>query len=604
MYYPTTQTTSQRSVLASLRALVPQRPLAPREALKEAPATAVVYLRVSTARQAKRGGEAEGFSLPAQRRACEQKAASLGARIGAEFIDPGESATTMNRPEFQRMLAFVRATKIDYLIFYSVDRLFRRAEDALACARELNTIGTAVASSTENFDPTPEGFLNYAMKAVWAEYESKKLGARVEMGMEQKARFGGTPGKAQLGYLNVLRTRNGQVVRTVITDRVRAPYMAWAFEAYATGEWSLSQLAEELERRGLVTRRTLTRPPRPLSRAQLHRLLRSPYYKGVVAYDGAEYRGRHKALVSEGTWQRVQVVLTARNLAGERQRHHPHYLIGSAYCGNCASRLLVDHARSKSGRIYRYFVCAGRHQKRTDCLFKATQIRHVEREVVTEYGNHGMTPDERAATEAWVTGAVKKACSEAIGEAKRLARRKQQLLLERDRLLRAHLAGAVPLDQLTKEQERISKELTYAEARLTQAEISEERIARHLSACLDLLVDVQGLYRKLGKPDRRILNQALFTRLEVTEDDEVQGELVSPFDVLAARRSGARCLTKTAMVRLAGQLSNPSETLQKALDLHCEWRANIKHTSSRRLKPKAKMRRTRHNPPIESSTLR
>jgi site-specific DNA recombinase len=34
---------------------------------------AVIYLRVSTKEQAERGGESEGFSIPAQRDACLRK---------------------------------------------------------------------------------------------------------------------------------------------------------------------------------------------------------------------------------------------------------------------------------------------------------------------------------------------------------------------------------------------------------------------------------------------------------------------------------------------------------------------------------------------------
>ena len=60
--------------------------------------TAVLYLRVSTKEQAARGGEAEGFSIPAQREACTRKAEGLGATVVAEFIDAGESARSADRP--------------------------------------------------------------------------------------------------------------------------------------------------------------------------------------------------------------------------------------------------------------------------------------------------------------------------------------------------------------------------------------------------------------------------------------------------------------------------------------------------------------------------
>jgi len=58
---------------------------------------AVAYLRVSTKEQAGRGGEAEGFSIPAQRLSIERKAEDLGASIVAEFVDAGESARSKDR---------------------------------------------------------------------------------------------------------------------------------------------------------------------------------------------------------------------------------------------------------------------------------------------------------------------------------------------------------------------------------------------------------------------------------------------------------------------------------------------------------------------------
>lgn len=44
-------------------------------------------MRVSTREQAERGGNEEGFLIPAQREANARKADELGARIVHEFID-------------------------------------------------------------------------------------------------------------------------------------------------------------------------------------------------------------------------------------------------------------------------------------------------------------------------------------------------------------------------------------------------------------------------------------------------------------------------------------------------------------------------------------
>src|SRR5438105_14902926 len=92
---------------------------------EEAAGNAVIYLRVSTKEQTQRDGDPEGYSIPAQREACKRKAISLGAVVVEEFVDRGESARSADRPELQRLLAHVKANRVDYVIVHKVDRLAR-----------------------------------------------------------------------------------------------------------------------------------------------------------------------------------------------------------------------------------------------------------------------------------------------------------------------------------------------------------------------------------------------------------------------------------------------------------------------------------------------
>ncbi len=64
----------------------------------------------------------------------------------------------------------------------------------------------------------------------------------------------GTPGRAPLGYLNQRHIEDGHEVRTVTVDPERGPRLAWAFSAYATGEWSMDEIVSELNARGLTTK--------------------------------------------------------------------------------------------------------------------------------------------------------------------------------------------------------------------------------------------------------------------------------------------------------------------------------------------------------------
>src|SRR5680860_148395 len=120
---------------------------------------AVLYLRVSTSRQATRNGEAEGYSIPAQRSACERKVSDLGAEVVREFVDAGASARSADRDGLQALLAYVAEGGVDYVVVHKLDRLARdRADDVMILAK-IQTAGATLVSVSEQIDETPAGML-------------------------------------------------------------------------------------------------------------------------------------------------------------------------------------------------------------------------------------------------------------------------------------------------------------------------------------------------------------------------------------------------------------------------------------------------------------
>ncbi|MBB1516935.1 recombinase family protein [Tessaracoccus sp. MC1679] len=361
-------------------------------------ALAVSYLRVSTREQAEKGGTEEGFSIPAQREANRRKAEQLGAVVVEEFTDAGTSAKSADRPELMRMIRYVKQHKVAYCIVHKVDRLARNRADDVTIHLALQQAGVLLVSATENIDETPSGMLLHGIMSTIAEFYSRNLATEVVKGMSQKAANGGTLGKAPIGYLNVrVRDELGREVRTVQLDPERAPLVEWAFKAYASGDWTVSQLHEELTARGLVSVPTPKRPANPLAVSSVHRLLTNPYYKGDVTYRGVNYKGAHSPLVPAEVWYQVQSVLTSHKSAAEATQIHDHYLKGSIYCGACGSRLMVSNSKNRHGFVYPYFVCSGRHSKRTDCTRSAILIEDVEHLIEDYYARIQITPARREA---------------------------------------------------------------------------------------------------------------------------------------------------------------------------------------------------------------
>ncbi|WP_116239019.1 recombinase family protein [Microbacterium sp. AG157] len=329
---------------------------APPGALTVAKLTAVSYLRVSTSQQTERDGDPEGYSLPAQREANRRKAEALGAEIIEEFVDRGESARSADRPDLQRMLTFIAKNPVNFVIVHKVDRLARSRADDVTINLAIQQANARLVSVSENIDETPSGMLLHGIMSSIAEFYSRNLANEVVKGMSQKAKTGGTPGRAPIGYRNSAAVNDeGREVRTVVLDDVRAPQICWAFEAYGSGEYTLTQLLKELTARGLTTPPTPKRASRPLTVSQLYSVLNNPYYLGIVTFQGTSYPGRHIPLVDQATWQKCQQAFASRS-TGEKARIHNHYLKSSVFCGQCKSKFIIHYSKNSAGVIYPYFV--------------------------------------------------------------------------------------------------------------------------------------------------------------------------------------------------------------------------------------------------------
>ena len=494
------------------------------------PKRAVSYIRVSTREQAQRGGSEEGFSLPAQREANKRKAQSMGALVVKEFADRGESARSANRPELQKMLAYLKEDGgIDYVIVHKLDRLARNRADDVEINRAFEEAGVRLVSTSENIDQTPGGMLLHGIMSSIAEFYSRNLANEVIKGMGEKARNGGTLGKAPLGYLNVrARDENGREIRTIALDEERAPLIRLAFTEYATGNWTVRQLADHLNTLGLSIPPTPRRCAKPITATRLHEILRHPYYKGIVTFQGVEYPGKHEPLVDSQTWQTVQTILASRRY-GERQRIHNHFLKSTVVCGQCGARLSVQNAKNSKGTIYPYFVCA-RRCRLHDCAFTAVLIDVVEDRMSDLYRTIQLSSQDRQLVEQYVREELHHLQRDKDRTIRSLTTRRTNIEDKRRRLMHAHYEGAVPLELLKEEQTQLTSELDHIERQLAayQADITEVR--QRLTQALDLLEDCHRLYQAAPAHLKKLLNQVFFERVLVNPAVDEDGRVILPDD--------------------------------------------------------------------------
>jgi site-specific DNA recombinase len=497
----------------------------------EVGATAVIYLRVSSAGQLT-GHNPEGYSIEGQRMACERYAASLGARVVREYIEPGRTGTNTSRKALQQLLAELDEVRPTYVVFYDLSRVARDEPDAFWLLGQVRSHGAKLTSTREPVDDSPQGLLLFAIMAGVNAFRSRDDGEKVKVGLERKHADGGSHGPARIGYLNVRETiDSGREVASIATDHDRVGYIRLAFDLAATGAHTLTTITEVLKEAGLRTRGTPKRPSAPLSRSMVHRVLRDDYYVGVVTRKGVKRPGRHEAIIDRETFDQVQRVLDAHRASGDRSHKHTHYLTGSLFCGVCGKRLGYGRHRSRSGEYYEYYSCLSRVAKTGRCDAPYVRLHEVERAIERKYKTLLLTAAEQTAIREALRSHVEANAEVARNEAKRHERRVGELSGQQQKLLQLYYKGGISDEVMRAEQERIEVERAEVERWSSLAQREVEDVMQALDDALVLIDRATAPYLTASSTERRLINLAIYVMLLVFHNsDTVEGK---PNDVIA-----------------------------------------------------------------------
>jgi site-specific DNA recombinase len=317
-------------------------------ALHHAANQAVIYCRVSTKDQV------DNFSLTTQEKACRDYCHNYGFSVNKVFIEEGESAKTVNRPQFKKMLAYCRENKnkVKCLVVYAVSRFARSSHDHMQTRVLLSGLGVSLRSVTEHFDDTSQGKLMESILASFAQFDNDVRAERTVAGMKAAIQSGKWTFKAPIGYLNGDKTTGS---RRLIPDPARGPLVKMAFELYGTGLHTKQQVLEKVNASGLRTIKG-----KRLSAQTFEQILKKPVYAGwlVVADWGERQRGDFEPLVSQEVFDRVQSVLSGKRVSVmPRLRSHPDFpLRHFVKCGCCGRPLTASWTKGRS-KLYANYRC-------------------------------------------------------------------------------------------------------------------------------------------------------------------------------------------------------------------------------------------------------
>ena len=344
-----------------------------------------VYTRKST----EEGLEQDFNTLDAQREACLAYIASQIAEgwtaLPDLYDDGGYSGGNIERPALQKLLADIKAGKINTVVVYKIDRLTRSLMDFSKLVEIFDQYGVTFVSITQSFNTTTSmGRLTLNVLLSFAQFEREVIGERVRDKVAASKKKGiWLGGHNPVGY--------ERINKTLIPKKVEIPFVTMIYERYlALG--SVKSLMLELRKKNIVSPTWVSSKGKKhggnlYSRGALYAILSNPVYIGKIQHKGQVYDGLHEAIISQDLWDRTQAKLKENRVSHSIQRKQHGLLTGKLF--DHEGTLYSPMHTNKAGKRYRYYVSQNlaqyrNHPKGLLARLPASEIEDLVRKTICD----------------------------------------------------------------------------------------------------------------------------------------------------------------------------------------------------------------------------
>ncbi len=300
---------------------------------------AVILARVSTKDQE------DGHSLEAQIANLRLYASRKSLDIIQEYTIV-ESSTKGKRPEFARMIDFIRNQKEKTAVIVdTVDRLQRgfRETPILNDLLEKDLLelhfvkeGNVLSKDSNAFQKTM-----WNMSVMMAQSYTDSLSDNVKRSIKHKIANGEWSGAAPLGYLNTVDPLTAK--KTITLDPERAFLIRKFFEDYGTGAYSLNELARKAKDWGLRSRKGHV-----VSVQILHAMIQNPFYYGLMRVKNTLYPHKYPPLITKELFDACEAIRTGRGrVQAVKETRYPYILRGILKCAVSGRTVSCDLKKGK-----------------------------------------------------------------------------------------------------------------------------------------------------------------------------------------------------------------------------------------------------------------
>ena len=333
---------------------------------------AVIYCRVSSAAQVKKGD-----GLGSQETRCRQYAQNKGYEVIKVFKDEGASGGMVGRAGMQEMLQFLKSQKQDqYMVLIDdISRLARGLEAHLQLRTLISGVGAKLASPSIEFGEDSDSILVENLLASVSQHQRQKNAEQTKNRMKARVMNGYWCFNPPVGYQ--FARVPGHVGKMLVRDEPVASVVQEALEGYASGRFeSQSEVKRFLDN-------SVHFPKDKNGEVHFQRvttLLGKVLYAGYL--DVSEWNvhchpAKHEPLISFETYKAIQSRLGEQSNAPARKDLHEEFpLRGFVTCACCHKPMTACFSTGRNQK-YPYYLCA---TKGCDEYRKSTRKEKMEGE--------------------------------------------------------------------------------------------------------------------------------------------------------------------------------------------------------------------------------
>ncbi|WP_125077828.1 recombinase family protein [Rufibacter latericius] len=298
---------------------------------------AVVYTRVSSKSQ-----QLENASLETQMKYCLKYAEQRGYNVLEFFGGTFESAKNDERKEFNRMISYVKKSKmkISFILVYTIDRFSRSGANAIYISKQLKELGISILAVSQPTDTTTaSGVLHQNIQFIFSQYDNDLRSEKTIHGMREKLLRGEWSFPLPRGYYKDKNT--GEIHINQVGDKIR-----FAFNLFDRGNTAMG-VKKQLDRMGY-----------PLDLRRWIEIFKNPLYAGIMVSKLLGYEPvnwKYVSITTKEIFQRVNLKMKGKTfLDYQREKVEDEYYAKGVLICICGSSFTAYEVKSKG---LHYYIC-------------------------------------------------------------------------------------------------------------------------------------------------------------------------------------------------------------------------------------------------------